>query len=198
MSGGAGSAGLHVRAGNAMGRTRDGLLDGALACLERDGFRHTTMAGISVRSGVAKATLYNHFRTKPDVLTALVGREVDRIADLAIDQSGRGSLADALECAAAALAGLPAVRRLALAEPGVLAPLLSPGDGPGWQHARLRAAEVLAAPVDGPFVDLVVRWLAGQLLAPVVVPLRRATAELLGAAATAGIGARPDTEDTST
>jgi AcrR family transcriptional regulator len=183
MSAGAESPGLHVRAGNAMGRTRDGLLDGALACIQRDGVRRTTMAGIAVRSGVAKATLYNHFRTKPELLRALVSREVDRIAELAGAARRAGSAADALDLAAAEVAAVAGgvAQRLAVSEATAVVPLLAPGVGEGWTTARQRAAEVLAQPADGPLVDLVLRWLAGQLIAPAAPSVRRASAELIEA-----------------
>jgi AcrR family transcriptional regulator len=181
MSAGADTPGLHVRAGNAMARTRDGLLDGALACIQRDGLRHTTMAGIAVRSGVAKATLYNHFRTKPDLLRALVLREAERIAVRARAAREAGSVADALDQAAGDVAALTAVRRVADSEPGALAPLLAPSDTPGWEAVRMQAGSALGHPADGPLVDLVLRWLAGQLLVPAPVTARRATAELLAA-----------------
>jgi AcrR family transcriptional regulator len=197
VSPGSTPSGLHVRAGNAMGRTRDGLLDGALASIERDGLRHTTMAGIAERSGVAKATLYNHFRTKPDVLAALVAREVDRVADLAGDTSRHHGLAAALDQAAGELAGMVAARQVAVAEPEALLPLLAPGDGAGWEHARQRAAQVLENPAASPLVDLVLRWLAGQLLAAQPPDLRNATAVLLAGAGSA-VAATAGTPGTST
>ena len=193
------SSGLHTRAGNAMGRTRDGLLDGALASIEREGLRGTTMAGISVRSGVAKATLYNHFRTKADVLAAIVEREVDRVADLAVGvlAGSDGSLVEALDRAAEALGALPAARRLAQTDPGALTPLLAPTAGaPGWRHAQRRTGELLDAPPDGPLVDLLLRWLAGQLLVPAEPETRRQTAQLLAqAAAPAGEPVNPGSLD---
>ncbi len=183
--------GLHVRAGNAMGRTRDGLLDGALASIERDGLRRLTMSGICARSGVAKATLYNHFRTKPDVLAALVWREVDRVADAALASAASGGLAAALAGAADRLAGFAAGRVVAASEPGVLVGLLTTGDGPGWAHARERAAGVLGADPGHPLVDLTLVWLGSVLLAPPPATARQATAALLAQAAEQARPSRP-------
>jgi AcrR family transcriptional regulator len=184
------AAGLHIRAGNNMGRTRDGLLDGALSSIERDGLRHLTMSSICIRSGVAKATLYNHFRTKPDVMAALVAREVDRVAGVALGASRRGDLVEALEAAAASVVSFRPGRQVALDEPGALVALLTVGDGPGWAHARERAAEVLDVDVAHPVVELAILWLASLLLAPSEPQSRRATASLLAAAAvTAGTAA---------
>ena len=71
-------SGPRSRAGNAMGRARAGVLDGALRSVVKQGTRATTMSGIATLGGVAKATVYNHFRTKDEVWAALVADEVDR------------------------------------------------------------------------------------------------------------------------
>jgi AcrR family transcriptional regulator len=72
-------SGTRSRAGNNMSRSRAGILSGAAACLERYGPRKTTMADISREGGIAKATLYNHFRDKSEVYAALLEREVDEV-----------------------------------------------------------------------------------------------------------------------
>ena len=53
---------------------------GALAAVEKYGSRKATMGDIAMLAGIAKATLYNHFRTRDDVYLAVVASEVDRIA----------------------------------------------------------------------------------------------------------------------
>jgi hypothetical protein len=55
---------------------------------------------------------------------------------------------------------------------------------------------VLGTAHDGPFVDLVLRWLAGQLLAPQPAELRRATADLLAAASSSASAFEPATAGT--
>ena len=60
--------GSHTRAGNAMNRTRAGLLAGAARAFADQGLRRSTMQSVAAAAGVAKATLYNHFRTKDDVV----------------------------------------------------------------------------------------------------------------------------------
>ena len=168
-----------------MGRTRDGLLDGAVASIQRDGLRHLTMSGICTRSGVAKATLYNHFRTKADVLSAVVAREVDRVADVARSATSGGSLADGLSAAADYVATFAPGRAVAAGEPQALVPLLTAGSGRGWEHARDRASAVLDVDPTDPLVDLVLAWLGSVLMAAPSPVSRRANAELLAAAAAA-------------
>ena len=170
------SAGLHVRAGNAMVRTRDGVLDGALVCLARDGVRGTTMGAIATAGGVAKATLYNHFRTKADVWAALIDREVRRIV---VDVCAVEDRAVALDLAAEQVGTLAVVRALAESEPESLVPLLRPDVTAGWRLAREAVALVAGTDADDPTVDLVLRWLVSQLLDPQSPESRSAAARLL-------------------
>ncbi len=175
-----------------MARTRAGLLDGALSVVERDGLHRVTMSAVANRSGVAKATLYNHFRTKEDVLRALVEREIGLMADDA-DQAAakvRAAGADATAAAAAGLARAAGIasehvagRRVAVDDPGALAPLLRTDAGPGWTLARSRLRGLLGVAADDPLVRLAAGWLVGQLFDPADAQEQAATATVLARAA---------------
>jgi AcrR family transcriptional regulator len=151
--------GTHTRAGNAMNRTRAALLAGAARAVATTGTR-ITMAQVAAAAGVAKATLYNHFRTRDAVLAALVEHQVDQIIDA---QDGK-PLATALADAATAIAEHPVRRGLVHIEPAVLAAIGRIDDAAaGWQHARAAVGAALAAESrDG--VDTVLRWLASFIL----------------------------------
>jgi AcrR family transcriptional regulator len=151
--------GTHSRAGNAMNRTRAALLAGAARAVEVSGTK-ITMAQVAAAAGVAKATLYNHFRTREAVLAALVVHQVDAIID---EQAGK-SLGVALIDAATAISTHPVRRGLIRVEPAVLAAVGRVDDSAdGWQHARAAVGAALAAELrDG--VDTVLRWLASFLI----------------------------------
>lgn len=177
--------GLRTRSGNAMLRTRAAILDAAAASIAGVGVRRTTMSDIAATGGVAKATLYNHFRTKDDVLSALVEARVAALGAACATAAAADGLATALERAAAELAALPALRRVAADEPALLAPVAVVGDGRGGESARTAVAAVLAAagvPAGAAQVDLVLRWLLSQLLAPLAPAAAGAQARLLVAA----------------
>ena len=167
-----------------MGRTREAPLAGAARAVAKYGARKTTMGDIAMLAGIAKATLYNHFRTKPDVYRATVAAEVDAIATAAtarLDQGMEAALAEA-----ARLVGEhPAVRKIAAGEPETLAALASIGDGTAWKAAHDHVAEAIRAAGfdDGPAsVDLVLRYLASQLLTPSDDAARVGETRLLAAA----------------
>lgn len=151
--------GMHTRAGNAMNRTRGALLDGAARAVAISGTK-ITMAQVAAAAGVAKATLYNHFRTREAVLAALLAHQVEQIID---EQAGK-PLGTALVDAATAIAGNPVRRGLAQVEPAVLAALGRVDDrAAGWQRARGAVEAALAAESrDG--AETVLRWLACFLL----------------------------------
>lgn len=151
-----------------MARTRAALLAATGECLGRYGVRKTTMVDVAERSRVAKATLYNHFRTKDDLLVAYVeDRVVCLIRTAAL--AAAGGLGAALASVSAELAVDPALRRAATEEPAVLAPLAVPSDARGWGLARDGVRTVLAAArieSGEREVELVLRWATSQLLWP--------------------------------
>jgi AcrR family transcriptional regulator len=166
--------GAHTRAGNAMNRTRRGLLDGAARAFAENGIRRTTMQAVAAAAGVAKATLYNHFRTKDEVARALLAAELDRLAALAAGLP----LADALAGLADECAGHPVLRRLAETEPELLTALLAV-DPDRWAELTGRLAGALR--VDGEAAELVARWLVGIALQPGRSGLRHRSAGRLAA-----------------
>jgi AcrR family transcriptional regulator len=158
-----------------MGRTRLGLLDGAARAFAVHGLRRSTMQSIAGAAGVAKATLYNHFRTKDDVARALLVAELDRLTGVAAPLP----LGDALVALSDELGGHPVLRRLVEAEPDVLTSLLTVG-GAEWTGLLARLGAVLRLPEDA--ADLVARWLLGVVLQPGRSTTRRRSAALLVAA----------------
>ena len=61
----------------AQGR-RDHLIDTALTLFNREGYRATGIDRILAEAGVAKMTLYNHFRSKDELILAALRRRDER------------------------------------------------------------------------------------------------------------------------
>lgn len=161
-------AGVHSRAGNAMQRTRAALLDGAVRAIEKHGARRTTMADIAMLAGVAKGTLYNHFRTKEAVYSATAAAGLTSLADECRTVAAE-DLSEALALAADRIGSHPALRRIAADDPAALAGLVTVGESGGWAAARGAVADVLnAAGVSSQpsRVELVLRWLVSFIAAP--------------------------------
>jgi AcrR family transcriptional regulator len=161
--------GTHTRSGNAMNRTRAGLLDGAARAFADRGLRRSTMQSVAAAAGVAKATLYNHFRTKDDVARALLAAELDRLGALAAALPTEAALATLAD----EVAGHPVLRRLAEDEPAVLVGLLTAAPE-RWTDLVGRLAAALQAEPDA--AETVAHWLVGLVLQPGGTGARRAAA----------------------
>jgi AcrR family transcriptional regulator len=166
--------GVHTRSGNAMGRTRAGLLAGAARAFADHGLRRSTMQSIAAAAGVAKATLYNHFRTKDEVAAALLAVELDRLSALAATLPRD----EALAALSDELGAHPVLRRLAAAEPEALTALLAVGPE---QWAELTGRLGTALRVDDDGAELAARWLLGVVLQPGRSTTRRRHAGRLAA-----------------
>jgi AcrR family transcriptional regulator len=153
--------GTRSRAGNAMPRTRGAILDGARRAVEISGTK-ITMAQVAAAAGVAKATLYNHFRTREAVLAALLVEEVTTLAD----RCGELPLADALQLAAVSIGDHPLLRALARVEPATLAGLARvDAAADGWRLATEALDRTLRAHGRSG-ATFVLRWLASHMLTP--------------------------------
>jgi len=167
-----------------MGRTRVAALDGARRVISECGVRKATMSDVAVRGGLAKATLYNHFRTKEDLVSGLLAAEV---ADLGVDcrDLAAGDLAVALTRAADAVAGHIVLVGLRGVEPTALLGASSPGAGARWDLIRAEVGRVLGAAgrsAEPAPVDLVCRWLASHVASPGTADSRAAQARVLSSA----------------
>jgi len=143
------------------------------------------MRDVAVLGGVAKATLYNHFRRKEDVWRALADAEVRRIVDECVGLASQDLVA-ALTTAAGRVAEHPAVRRIAAEEPQMLSAVTAPDRSTSaWTAAAdgvagmLQVAGRAASPTA---VDVVLRWVASHVGIPGTDASRRGGAELLVAA----------------
>jgi AcrR family transcriptional regulator len=167
-----------------MGRTRLGLLAGAARAFAEHGVRRSTMQSIATAAGVAKATLYNHFRTKDDVLTALVRTELDRLTGIAAALPVQQALATLSD----ELGAHPVLRRLADIEPDALSALLS-GAPDTWAYLTARLAQALR--VDADSAELAAQWLLGVILQPGRSTARHRHAALLAGVLTAAAPVGP-------
>jgi AcrR family transcriptional regulator len=172
-----------------MGRTRTAALDGARRVLAEHGLRKATMGDVAVRGGLAKATLYNHFRTKDDLVSGLIS---DDVTELGADcgDLARDDLVVALTRAADAVAAHPVLVGLREVEPAALLGACSPGVGARWDLVRAQVALVLDAGERcsaSEQVDLVARWLASHVLEPGTQDSRAAQARLLATALPAAV-----------
>jgi AcrR family transcriptional regulator len=145
-----------------MNRTRAGLLSGAARAFAEHGLRRSTMQSIAAAAGVAKATLYNHFRAREDVLAALLLDEIDRL----VTAVWQLELAPALTSAAVAVSEHPLLEALGGQDTTTLA-VLARVDvrTPGWAKVA-SAVEQLLRRSGRAGTPTVLRWLSSYVIAP--------------------------------
>lgn len=61
---------------------RDAIIRTALAAFLADGYAETSMSSLAAKIGGSKATLYNYFKSKEELFTAVVQRKCDQIRNL--------------------------------------------------------------------------------------------------------------------
>jgi AcrR family transcriptional regulator len=123
-----------------MTKSRACILSGAAKCIAKYGTRKTTMGDIAREGGTAKATVYNHFRTKRHVYAALLADEVDdllsQLASVPALPGSAESIVESLALAAEWLSDHPVLRALREREPELVAGLGRPGQGEEWRLVR--------------------------------------------------------------
>lgn len=201
MTDGPDRSATRARAGNGMSRSRACILSGAAKCIARYGTRKTTMGDISREGGIAKGTLYNHFRAKPEVYAALLADEVDdlltQLAALPTAPGSAGSVTDAAAFAAEWLSEHPVLRALREREPETVARLAVPSDSPLWERAREAATRRVSLAVaagalhqqtdPAVAVEALLRWVVSH----VTWPAAHGTAEAAARQLVHGLGAAP-------
>ena len=128
---------------------------------------------IADHSEVSRATLYNHYRDKDAVLSALVASEVQRLADLA---TTAGTPADALESLSISISSDPALAAMRIYDADVLVAAMT---NTASEHYITIAQIIYGATKSQPGTGIAMRWLLGQVLQPLTVEQSREQAAQL-------------------
>jgi AcrR family transcriptional regulator len=100
--------------------TRDRLLDAAATVVHRDGAQALTLDAVAHEAEVSKGGLLYHFKSKRELLDALVGRWLDEFQE-DIDAAGGGFVAGYVRASDGAKAEESGLLAALVADPAVLA-----------------------------------------------------------------------------
>ncbi len=144
-----------------MERARSGILAAAAELVASGGSGAVTMSSVARRAAVAKATVYNHFRDRTELLNALVVNEGERLVAHCLLCPPDGRLGAAAEWISASpqLAGLRRHDPAALVE---VVDVVAASD-------QARAAVATWCPPGGD-VDDALRWLLSFAVVPSAYP----------------------------
>ena len=158
---------------NAHRRTEEAILAGTKDLISRKGISGLSMIEIADHSEVSRATLYNHYRDKDAVLSALVASEVQSLADLA---TIAGTPADALESLSISISSDPALAAMRIYDADVLVAAMT---NTASEHYITIAQIIYGATKSQPGTGIAMRWLLGQVLQPLTVEQSREQAAQL-------------------
>jgi AcrR family transcriptional regulator len=131
------------------------------------------MIEIADASEVSRATLYNHYRDKSAVISALITAEVEYMIELA---NKAGTPADALEKLSLYISADTALAAMRVHDQSALTSALAHADHPLY----LEIARCLyGATKSEAGTGVAMRWLIGQVLQPLSIKQSREQAELL-------------------
>lgn len=154
-------------------RSESAILEATKTLIAQHGVAHISMIDIADTSQVSRATLYNHYRDKSAVLTALITQEVQALVLVA---STAGTPADALEKISTIISGDRALAAMRQHDPHLLIAAMSNAQNPLY----LTLAQCIFAAIKSEAgTGLAMRWLLGQVTQPITALQSREQAELL-------------------
>ena len=158
-------------------RSRAAILAGAKSVIVESGNYESNMIEIAARAQVSRATVYNHFADKEEMMLTLLESEIDRLAELARSASDP---AEALRLVSVDISADPALRKMVTSDPLDIARFVTVTDHPLWARAFDQVADIFGEKNSG----LVIRWLIGQIGAPLTAEESAAQALQLASALT--------------
>ena len=154
-------------------RTESAILEGTKSLIALSGLSNISMIEIADASEVSRATLYNHYRDKNAVISALIAAEVEHMIELA---NKAGTPADALEKLSLYISSDSALAAMRVHDQSALTSALAHADHPLY----LEIARCLyGATKSEAGTGVAMRWLIGQVMQPLSVKQSREQAELL-------------------
>jgi len=168
----------YARQRDTSNKSRIAILAGAKLVIAKVGNYQSNIADIAVSAQVAKATIYNQFADKAEMMESLIESEVIRLTELALAASSRQ---EGLALLSNAISQDLALRKLVESDPSDIARLVTITNHPTWVLVHQGIAKVFGA--DSAACGVILRWLIGQIASPIteeesVAQARRLAASL--------------------
>ena len=152
----------YARQRDTSNKSRVAILAGAKLVIARVGNYQSNIADIAVSAQVSKATIYNQFADKAEMMESLVESEVIRLTELALAATSRQ---EALALLSTAISQDLSLRKLVETDPSDIAKLVTITNHPIWVLAHQGIAKVFGA--DSAACGVILRWLIGQIASPI-------------------------------
>jgi AcrR family transcriptional regulator len=143
-------------------RSRTAILLGAKIVITEVGSYESNMNDIAARAEVSRATVYNHFSDKEEMMLSLLESEILRLIDLA---KKAPSKRDALYALSVEISKDPALRKMVETDPLDIAKFVRVCDHPLWHVVNEGLTSLF-----GESARVVLHWLIGQIASPLTPP----------------------------
>lgn len=155
--------------------TDERILDAALGMLEDSGLRHTTVEGVARRARVSRITVHRRFRTKDELIRAVVVREVERfliVLERAVGHRRPDEVVEGFALSVEYLRRHRLLQTLLRDEPGLVLPHLTLDAGPVLAVAARLVAPRLPAAGGDALAEVLARLALSFVLTPSqVIPM---------------------------
>ena len=142
-------------------RSRVAILAGAKEVISTVGSYESLMNEIAEKAEVSRATIYNHFSDRDELMSALLASEVERLISIA--QSAQ-SKKEALYQLSRAISDDAALAKMVETDHSDIVAITTITDHPLWIEIHRAAAKVFGE--DENNVGLILRWLIAQVTSP--------------------------------
>jgi len=139
-------------------RSRTAILAGAKIVITEVGSYESNMLDIAARAEVSRATVYNHFSDKEEMMTSLLESEIRRLFEIAKKAPAKR---DALFALSVEISKDPALRKMVETDPLDIAKFVTMTDHPLWLLVKNFLVELF-----GDSAGTVLHWLIGQVASP--------------------------------
>ena len=139
-------------------RSRTAILSGAKIVITEVGSYESNMNDIAARAEVSRATVYNHFSDKEEMMLSLVESEILRLFEIGKKAPTKR---DALYALSTEISKDPALRKMVETDPLDIAKFVRVTEHPLWQLINSSLATLF-----GESAGTVLRWLIGQIASP--------------------------------
>ncbi len=155
-------------------RSRVAILSGAKDVIAQVGSYESLMNDIAERSEVSRATIYNHFSDREELMHALLASEVERL--IAVGRTAGGK-AEALYAISREISEDLALAKMVETDKDDVLALTTITDHPVWIEIHRAGADIFGA--DENSVGLALRWLIAQITSPLTQAQSRIQADRL-------------------
>lgn len=139
-------------------RSRIAILSGAKIVITEVGSYESNMNDIAARAEVSRATVYNHFSDKEEMMLSLLESEIRRLFELAkLAPTKR----DALYILSIEISKDPALRKMVETDPLDIARFVTVRDHPLWTLVKDSLISLF-----GESAGTIFHWLIGQIASP--------------------------------